>query len=339
MRNKKEYLAQALAMTGVGPLMRRLRPWSGLVVLNYHRIGEAASTPLDPGVFSATQDQFDAQLAWLKKDADVIGEDGLHAAVSGAQGRFVLITFDDGYLDNYELALPVLTRHNVPALFFITTGFIDDRRVAWWDEISWMIKHAERRQWPPRLQNDQTRADWSAAEADAFLKTLLRTYKSLPTSEGPAFLDEIAEATGSGRCPLTDDAAPWMTWANIRRLQESGHAIGAHTVTHPVLARCDRERQQFEITQSKRRIEEVLGRSVQSFSYPVGTADAFTTETAELLREAGIRWAFNFQGGYMDAARATSADHYSLPRIAMEPDLSAPRFQALHTLPALFARA
>ncbi|HVJ68119.1 MAG TPA: polysaccharide deacetylase family protein [Caulifigura sp.] len=338
MRNKKEYLAQALAMTGIGPLVRRLSPWKGLLVLNYHRIGDAGSTPLDPGVFSATQDQFDAQLAWLKQHADVIGEDGLDAALAGAPGRFVLITFDDGYLDNYELAFPVLARHEIPATFFITTGFIDQRRVAWWDEISWMVKQAVRRQWPTRLQIGRP-PEWSLEEASSATRTLLRAYKSLSTTEWPAFLDEIAEATGAGRCPLTDEASPWMTWAQIRRLQEAGHTVGAHTVTHPVLARCSREQQRFEITESKRRIEEILGQPVQSFSYPVGTADAFTVETAELMRDAGIRWAFNFQGGYMDARRAGAADHYSLPRIAMEPELSGPRFQALNTLPALFAPA
>jgi hypothetical protein len=71
----------------------------------------------------------------------------------------------------------------------------------------------------------------------------------------------------------------------------------------------------------------------------VGTADAFTSETEELMAAAGIRWAFNFQGGYLDASRARVADRFSLPRIAMEPELSAPRLHALHTLPSLFARA
>jgi hypothetical protein len=82
----------------------------------------------------------------------------------------------------------------------------------------------------------------------------------------------------------------------------------------------------------------VLGRPVTAFSYPVGTADAFTVETEALMREAGIRWAFNFQGGYVDAGRAQSADRFSLPRIAMEPNLSGPRLQAMNTLPELFAR-
>jgi len=340
MQHKKEILAQALAVTGIGSLLRRLRPWSGLLVLNYHRIGEASSSPLDSGVFSATQEQFDRQLAWLKRHADVIGLDDLDSVASGAPGRSVLITFDDGYLDNFQLALPVLERHGVPATFFITTGFIDGRQVAWWDEIAWMVKHALRHRWPARLATHEAlRPDWSLNEAPAVIQRLLQTYKGLPTAEGPGFLDEIAEATGSGRCPLTDDSAPWMTWDQIRRMQEAGQSIGAHTVTHPVLARCNREQQRHEITESKRRIEEMLGRPVTAFSYPVGTADAFTVETEELMREAGIRWAFNFQGGYLDATRSPSADRFSLPRIAMEPDLSGPRFQALNTLPGLFARA
>ncbi|OAI56266.1 hypothetical protein AYO47_02215 [Planctomyces sp. SCGC AG-212-M04] len=340
MQHKKEILARALAMTGIGSLLRRLRPWKGLLVLNYHRIGDAASSPLDSGVFSATQDQFDQQLAWLKSHADVIGLDDLESAVAGSTGRFVLITFDDGYLDNYELALPVLKRHSVPATFFITTGFIDGRRVAWWDEIAWMVKHAERGKWPRRLQGNRgSRPDWTAEEMPAVIHELLQTYKKLPTMECPTFLDEIAQATASGRCALTHDSAPWMTWAQIRELQSVGQSIGAHTITHPVLARCSREQQRGEISGSKRRIEDVLGRPVTAFSYPVGTADAFTVETEELMREAGIRWAFNFQGGYVDATRAEAADRYSLPRIAMEPSLSGPRLWAMNTLPELFARA
>ncbi len=340
MQHKKELLARALELTGVGSLMRRLRPWNGLVVLNYHRIGDAASTPLDAGVYSATQDQFDQQLGWLKTHADVIGLADLETALSGAAGRFVLITFDDGYIDNFDLGLPVLQRHALPATFFITTGFIDERRVAWWDDISWMVKHAQRRQWPARMTSgDGPRPEWSAADAPGVTRALLQTYKGLATDQGPALLDEIADATGAGRCPFTSDAAPWMTWSHIRRLREAGHSIGAHTVTHPVLARCPRAQQQFEIGESKRRIEEVLGTPVTSFSYPVGTVDAFTAETAELMSEAGIRWAFNFQGGYLDSRRARTADRYSLPRIAMEPELSAPRLYALHTLPNLFARA
>jgi len=340
MQHKKEILARALAVTGVGPLLRRLRPWKGLVVLNYHRIGDGGSSPLDSGVFSASQAQFDQQIGWLKRHADVIGLNDLAQAVSGSAGRYVLITFDDGYLDNYQLALPVLKRHGIAATFFITTGFIDDRRVAWWDEISWMVKHAVRRRRPARmLSNGLTPAEWGDEETSDVIQGMLRRYKALPIQEGTAFLNEIAEATGSGRCPTSAESAPWMTWDQIRHLREAGQTIGAHTVTHPVLARCSLERQRMEITASKRRIEDVLGEAVTSFSYPVGTADAFTSETEQLLREAGIRWAFNFQGGYLDATHAHTADYYSLPRIAMEPGLSAPRLQALSTLPSLFAPA
>ncbi len=190
-----------------------------------------------------------------------------------------------------------------------------------------------------RLRSAERGATWTPDQAQSVIRTLLKTYKGLSTADGPAFLEEIAAATGSGRCPLIAAASPWMTWEQVRTLKRSGHSIGAHTVTHPLLARCSREQQRFEIVESKRRLEEVLGATVESFSYPVGTADAFTAETEELMQQAGIRWAFNFQGGYLDACCVRSADRFSLPRIAMEPELSQPRFRALNTLPALFARA
>jgi peptidoglycan/xylan/chitin deacetylase (PgdA/CDA1 family) len=335
MRNKKDLLARALGLTGVGSLIRAVRPWSGLLVLNYHRIGDAASSPLDSGVYSATQDQFDEQLSWLKTHADVIGAPELDAAFRDVRGQFVLITFDDGYRDNYELAFPVLQRHGVPATFFITTGFVDQRQVAWWDEIAWMVKHANRFDWPERLR--ASREPWTVEDGSRVIRTLLQAYKALPTDAGPAFLEEIAAATGSGRCPLQGDAAPWMTWGEIRRLRDEGHAIGAHTVTHPLLARCSSLEQRHEICESKRRLEEVLSTSVDTFSYPVGTADAFTAETIDLIRQAGFRWAFNFQGGCLTSTSARTANRFSLPRVAMEPELTQPRFHAMATLPALFA--
>ncbi len=114
MQHKKEILARALEMTGLGALVRRFRPWQGLLVLNYHRIGDPQATLLDSGVFSATQEQFDDQLAWLKKHADVIRLADLDSALANPRDQYVLITFDDGYLDNYELALPVLQRTPSP---------------------------------------------------------------------------------------------------------------------------------------------------------------------------------------------------------------------------------
>jgi peptidoglycan/xylan/chitin deacetylase (PgdA/CDA1 family) len=328
MAHKKEILARALDVTGCGSLLRRIGPWRGLLVLNYHRIGNPAESPLDSGVFSASTDQFDRQLAWLKHNADVVHLRDLDRALS-SRGRYVLITFDDGYADNHQLALPLLQKHSLPAAFFITTGFIDDRRIAWWDEIAWMVANATHHQLPARV-GEPIAAD----TRDQATRHLLKTFKELPTDETPKFLDEIAQSTGSGRWIGTD---PWMTWDMVRDLHNAGHAIGAHTVTHPLLARSTPERQRDELQNSKARLETQLNTTVDAFSYPVGIPGSYSDDTIRLVQEAGFRWAFSFQGGFASTGRPTSTDPFRLPRVAMETGLSGPRFRALNTLPQLFA--
>ena len=119
--------------------------WNGLLVLNYHRIGSPNGSLFDHDLWSATQDDFDEQVRLLAANFDVIGLDDLRPALddlcAGARRswqsrRFVMITFDDGYRDNFELAFPVLESHGVPGVFFITSGFLDSGRLAWWDEIA-----------------------------------------------------------------------------------------------------------------------------------------------------------------------------------------------------------
>lgn len=329
MAHKKEILARALDATGCGSLLRRIGPWRGLLVLNYHRIGNPAESAFDAGVFSASAEKFEQQLIWLKRNADVVHLRDLDTALA-SRGRFVLITFDDGYADNHDLALPLLEKHSLPATFFITTGFIDDRRIAWWDEIAWMVANATHNRLPTRvghLEGTPTR--------EQVTRVLLRTFKELPTDETPSFLDEIAEATGSGRWAGID---PWMSWEMVRKLHEAGHAIGAHTVTHPLLGRSTPERQREELTNSKKRLESQLATTVEALSYPVGIPGSFSDETIRLVREAGYRWAFSFQGGFVSTQTGKPpANPFSLPRVAMETGLSEPRFRALNTLPQLFA--
>jgi len=107
-----------------------------LLVLNYHRIGDPDATPYDRGLFSARQDAFAEQVAHLARSCDVISPADIETIRRERHGRFVLVTFDDGYRDNYELAVPVFASRGVPATFFVCTGYIDRPHLAWWDEIA-----------------------------------------------------------------------------------------------------------------------------------------------------------------------------------------------------------
>ena len=136
---KRDMAAMALATPGVRRLVAAALPRDGVLVLNYHRVGESERSPYDRALWSASADGFDAQVAFLKSHCDVIALDDIDAAMR-SRGRHVAITFDDGYRDNHDIAFPVLRRHGVPAAFFIATGFIDHRTLPWWDAIALQVR-------------------------------------------------------------------------------------------------------------------------------------------------------------------------------------------------------
>src|SRR5690606_9159232 len=133
---KKELAARALATPGIRRLLAAALPGNGVLVLNYHRVGDSSRSRYDRALWSATAEGFDAQVAFLKAECDVIALDDIDDALQRRRGRHVAITFDDGYLDNHDIAFPVLRHHGVPAAFFIATGFIDRRLLPWWDAIA-----------------------------------------------------------------------------------------------------------------------------------------------------------------------------------------------------------
>ncbi len=335
IKNKRNIALTACRLLQAHRWWGQLDRWQGLVTLNYHRIGNREQTALDPDVFSATAEQFESQLRCLKADCDVIRvADMADVLRKGSQRRCVLITFDDGYLDNYELAFPVLKQVGLSAVIFLVTGFLDERFVAWWDEIAWMVKRTTQRvlSLPATWQIESL--DVSPDQRDSVCRRLLRLSKMLSPQELSQFLDDLGEATGTGRAPRNATTAPWMTWDMVREMHRGGIEFGGHTVTHPVLSRCAIDQQRQEIQQSKTRIEAELGTEITTFSYPIGQPWAFSDDTMRLIREAGYQWGFSFYPGY-----ATGESNPSdLRRVAMEPCMSRPELQAIVRIPKIFAQ-
>ena len=113
MLTKRELLARTLDVTGCGRLLRTTRSWNGVLILNYHRIGEPDDSPFDRNLWSASAEDFDRQLLFLSQNFDVIGLGDLEHSLSQPRGRFVMVTFDDGYRDNFSEAFPILKSRGV----------------------------------------------------------------------------------------------------------------------------------------------------------------------------------------------------------------------------------
>jgi peptidoglycan/xylan/chitin deacetylase (PgdA/CDA1 family) len=326
---KKRIAARVLAQSGMGRLFATLAPPGGILILNYHRIGDGSGSCYDRELWSADPEAFDAQMAMLARDCDVISPGDMDA-VRGRRGRHVLVTFDDGYLDNYEVAYPILRAHGLTATFFIATGFIDRPRLPWWDEIAWRIRttaatRLDLRPWLPEPLEP-------ARGHDAAIGAILRAYKALPVAESGPMLERLRQETGL-ETPARVEGM-WMDWNHIREMADGGMTIGGHTRDHPVLSRLPVERQREEIETCAARIREETGRPMEYFAYPVGSQWAFDAQTVACLQAAGVKRAFSYYGGH---ARADSPP-YDTPRMAMERYVELPDLAAMLWAPRLFCR-
>jgi peptidoglycan/xylan/chitin deacetylase (PgdA/CDA1 family) len=330
---KKAIATRLLCQTGLRLLLERAIRWSGVLVLNYHRIGNGNESPFDRGLWSTDAEAFSDQVRFCKSQLDVITPDDIPRVVASGRGRYALITFDDGYRDNYETAFPILKSEGVPATFFIATGFVDSPRVPWWDEIAWMVRTSGQdrigpfRWLPARILLDEP--DRAGA-----IQTLLRAYKAMPAESTGRFLDAIAEATCTGRCSADVGLSFWMTWDMLREMKSAGMTVAGHSVTHPILARTSIERQREEILGCGTRLAEEMGEPMKYFSYPVGGPTSFNSVTQDCLREAGVRYAFSYYGGFR---RFGDWNNFDIRRVAVETHLTPEWFQSIVTLPQLLA--
>lgn len=331
---KQQFLASFLAFTRLREPLAQIWPSDGVVILNYHRIGDALRSPLDRGIYSTDADGFDAQMSFLKRHCDVIAPDQIEDALRTRRGRHVVITFDDGYRDNYSTALPVLRRHGLTATFFVTTGFIDRPQLPWWDEIAVRVRSSQISSLALQPWLPQTLALADDAARETAILELLRTYKQLPGVQAVQMLVHLREACGADEEVDTLAARLWMNWDMIRDLCAQGMTTGGHTVTHPLLARISDAQQWQEISTCAARLEQELGQPMHYFAYPVGSRDAFNQHTLACLKRAGVRRAFSYYGGYV----RPDAPALDTRRMPIARDTSSERFRAIVQLPQLFAR-
>lgn len=330
---KPVLISRVLGRPGFHSLFGRVLRWSGVLVLNYHRVGDGSRSVFDRGLWSSAVDAFADQVRFCKTNYDVIGPGDLPEVLARGRGRYILITFDDGYRDNYDVAFPIVNAESVPATFFVATGFIDSRRLPWWDEIAWMVRTSRRDAAAlPRWLPATVRFD--DPDREVAVRTLLQAYKAMPAETTVAYLNDIADATGSGRYDLQAGGDWWMTWDMLREMKAAGMTIGGHTVNHPVLARASLETQRSEILACSQRLAAELGEPMRYFSYPVGGAGAFDAGTRKCLKEVGVQYAFSYYSGYR---RFENWDDYDIRRVPVESYLPPDWFRSIVVLPQLFA--
>jgi peptidoglycan/xylan/chitin deacetylase (PgdA/CDA1 family) len=321
---------------------RLSRRW--LTVLLYHRVLPApgSSFDLDRGVVDSGPHSFDRHMGLLAAACNPIDLAQLLAFQRGEAelpDNPVLVTFDDGYLDNRQHALPILQRHGIRALFFVATTYVDKRRLFWWDRLAYLFKHANspvaHLSYPTELVLDVKR------DRKASSRTALKIIKTTRGLDLDRFLGELAAAL----------EVPWdealerrladrciMTWDDVRALRAGGMDVGSHTRTHRVLDTVEPGQLTDELAASKADIERELGEKIASISYPVGRAIRRLPIIERAVRDAGYEIGFSVESHANPLSRS-AFDPFNVSRLPVHLGLSRARLAAWLAAPEMLGAA
>jgi peptidoglycan/xylan/chitin deacetylase (PgdA/CDA1 family) len=260
-----------------------------VAILGYHRVAE---TNWDPFGLAVKPDDFARQLQVIRSFAYPVRLREVGAGLSGGRlpRRAVVLTFDDGYLDNLVNLAPLLKAADVPATVFVTTGEMGER--FWWDELTRIFHPSNTLPSALRIGAEEWQLGGAASAAspaaargrERFLFSVHAYLLGQSDVERKSTLDDLRNWAGVSAAPGSEVRA--MDPSELRSLAECPTVdIGAHTVTHPQLGRLPTDAVSWEIAESRAQVESVLGRRVECFSYPHGST---SSEAEDAVRDAGF---------------------------------------------------
>ncbi|TGE08040.1 polysaccharide deacetylase family protein [Hymenobacter fodinae] len=296
-------------------------------VLMYHRIGHTES---DIWQLSVAPNFFKRQLQFLRSNYNVISLDTLlqQHKTNRIQRGSIAITFDDGYIDNYIIALPLLAKYNLPATFFVPTQTVDSPEEFWWDELEYILLHTPKL---PQLftalstshllefdlENEailtmevkQRHRAWVGTQSPTTRRAALylavwQEFKKMAAAERGEAMSSLRSWAGLVQ-PLARLEYTTGSYQQVIQADASGLVtIGGHTVTHPALSGLSMTEQYAEVGEGKSSLEQKLGKPIQHFAYPYGDQSAMTQAAVKNL---GFQAAFTTHPATITAASETFA--------------------------------
>jgi peptidoglycan/xylan/chitin deacetylase (PgdA/CDA1 family) len=340
MISHRQRLARALDATGLLPLVEGARNLVGsrLRILAYHRvltIRDEDAFAFDLDLISASVEQFREQMAFVKRHFHPLTFRewlGIADAGDSPPRDAIVVTFDDGYDDNYRVAFPILRELGVPAVFFVSTGHIDSALPYAYDWLVYIICSTR----AARVQIGALDLDVAVPptipERRALAADVLDRMKTMSAIGQSETIRELADQLGMPRVGAHDDCRP-MTWDELREMHAAGMEIGSHGVSHHMLSKLPRAEMTRELQDSQAALTRELGVPAVSLSYPVGGRDAFDGEVIEAARGASFRVGCSYISGDNPWR---PRDLFDLHRLHVEKDLDLSWFRALLAWPALF---
>jgi len=323
--------------------VRRFAPISTVSIVTFHHVHDIhEGYAYDPDVVDATPAQFRRHLETLARIGTPIGMDAFIGACDGGSlpPNPWMVTFDDGYRSCRDVALPILRELGIPATFFISTSFITERRLYWWERIA-AVLHLARGKRAMIADPRPLRIDANDPAARRQLDDIVKDTRGLDIDRFLAGLCTALDVDWSPEIEARHADALIMTWADIRALASAGMDVESHTRYHRVLPTLDGAALRDELVGSRRELELELGRPVRAIAYPVGRQVA--PWIRRVVAEAGYRVGFTNASGvnrmWPAALRAARPlDLFDMHRLSTERSMSDAMFLTQLAVPQLALR-
>lgn len=314
--DRKKAFASLLKYSGLLYGLRKFANSGILRIIMYHRIVDGKDSA--PYYLSGIQPfVFESQMKFLSENFSVISlEETSENIMADRQipRNAVAVTIDDGYIDCYANAYPVLRKYGIPATIFLATGHMGSSKAFWIDKVGYLFKNG--RPAKPYYEHPVfSRIELNTAEKRiGFLEPVVQKLKKISENEKSAIIDDLEDffQVSDGELRVNYN----LTWPQIREMSRNGVSFGTHTVTHPILTRIPIDKAEKEIVESKKRIENEIGKPVYGFCYPNGTEADFDDSIIRILKKHGFNYAVTTIWGSNDV----NSDLFRLKR--MEPNFN-----------------
>jgi peptidoglycan/xylan/chitin deacetylase (PgdA/CDA1 family) len=307
----KTLIANTLYYSGLLSLIKNSKFRDRACVLAYHRIlpeGAAASTH-SAGAIITDSELFRQHLRWLKEEFQIIDMAELQAVLLNDQplsANSLLITFDDGWWDNFVHAMPALAAEGVPATIFLPYNYIGTGEVFWQEEMLARLTQLS------RCEDDSDRAlliELAGIEGDAdkeLLRSVVTKLKAKPYVEIYQILERLRQHQLQRSIDMTLEG--YLDWQQVKQMGEVNVSFGSHALSHRVLTQIELEEARHEISESRDLIKQKIGKEVETIAYPNGNCNS---SIEQFVAESGYRLGFTITRGYV----AKDSNPMALPRL------------------------
>jgi len=322
-----EYSFKVLQKSGLGSALSPLTRGCGAIFMLHH-VREPSEAAFQPnGHLEITPDFLEKAVKRIRDNGyEIISMDEAVDLLKTGYGRerYAVLTFDDGYRDNLEVAYPVLRALNAPFTIYVATGYLDRTAELWWVVLEKLIAENDVLEFSDTGPAGGVPCG-TLAEKQACFETM-RTWLTLEVTEEEQrlLIRELADRYGVDMSAITDKA--FMTWDELRELSNDPLVtIGAHTHNHHALARLSDADAREDVDRGIERLEQELGRRPKHFAFPYGYASAVCNRDARYIEEIGLASSVTTFPGVLKSVNAR--EPWLLPRVSLNG-----RFQDIHVI-------